>query len=657
MFIEVNKNKCFQSNQEYELTISDKESSFGSNENDPLNLELRSSCKKCGRIFTSKNFLLKHIENDHPNDDFLSAGNIQTKQYQCKVCSTTIKSAIGYLSHLKMHAARTPGIELSKLKTEAFPTLCHKIVLKESFPKRRNIGLLKKSIVKVFECDFCKHSFYKKSQLRLHVATHRNIFFCGSCEAQFESYVEFQEHEKSHIPLTTDNYIHKPFRLELNNSKEIQVKNSPREEVELVNKRDPRENGIEDKKNLESETPDEIFFTESSIKEENDMVYLDGDLTHPNFINQIHEDSGGKMKIISTRTDLWVKDFNNQESENIEENRNTEYCLVTPDKNLKILEEPLEQKSNGKLDDKSKMYMCGDCHAVFQTKSAVTNHISNHHLNDPESRKTFTEQIINGKYECTICKVTFGKKGSYELHVKSHEVSETPYLCSICGYKFVSKKNYKSHMGSHIQNITEKKKKWTKTSPKDLTCNICEEQFGTTSMLMTHLKVTHVFECKQCNQEFPASEHLKIHMRQVHRESKYICNLCGDHFSSQENTYNHMKSHRTEKSVDSIHEELDTPLRCKICHASLKTKYIMKCHMDKHKGVKNAFACDKCKMKFDKCWKFEEHKKKHDPQVDYDRPYACAVCKSRFLLETALKRHYLREHCTCVTSGKKKPRE
>ena len=648
-------------------TISnEKEQTITASECDPLTISdaFRTTCKYCGRIFISVAFLMKHIGKEHRPDEPSPkiAVKSKTKQYKCKVCNGMISSSIAYLSHLKMHAAKTPGIEIAKLRSEAFPSTQKKNVSKlieykdgeeteDSSRKFRKISLLRRSAQKDFKCDLCELSFAKKDKLRLHFKTHK-LFLCDTCGVKFSSEEDFREHIEIHKPKIADRYINKPFRIEIENAASIQ--NIQVEEKKAADKK----NNSDAFANLEVETESEISFVDVPIKQETEVPIID---IEDGSSSRIIENQEEEEARISTRLNLSnVGNENKVEVDIREENKNTNDFVYVSDDSTEETDPYLKVTIEKVLEDKNKMFVCWDCSAVFATKVGVTNHIFKQH---PNSKHSYSRHEIAVKFQCEICKLKFGTKEAYRSHLYRHMSTNsnlTKKVCNICGYEFINEKMFRFHMVNHAQKEHEEEKEKVKKlqvfDVKDLKCSICEEQFNTNSMLMTHLKSAHMFSCKKCNKEFQTQENLKIHLKEAHRESKYICNLCGDHFSSQERIYEHMVLHKTEKT-EKIHDQLEKPLRCKICHLTLKTMYSMKCHLDKHRGVKNAFACDKCDMKFDICSKLDEHRRKHVPKTDFDRPFVCTVCDSRFILETALKRHYLREHSTSVTNGKRKLRE
>lgn len=599
---------------------------------------------------------------DQTSPDIVSDPKI--KQYKCKVCNAMLSSAIAYLSHLKMHAAKTPGIEITNLRTEVFPSTDensssnpkkHKDIdeAKDLPRKFRKVSLLRRTARQDFKCDLCELSFPKKDELLLHFNMHK-IFLCDMCGDKFWRQEDFQDHKETHKPVIADRYINKPFRIEIENTPPVQ-------NIQVTEKETTEENNFDKSTNLEVKTESEICFVDVPIKEEKVIPIVDIE-EGPSSKHQILENQKENEARISTRLDLLKSEYKSKEEVDYrEESKDTNDLVYISDESSEESDPDLKEEIEKVLADRNKMYVCENCAAVFSTKVGVTNHILKEHPDDIESKNSYTRHEVDNKFLCAICNLNFGTVGTYELHLQRHmstSVNLTRKVCSICGYKFSSDKMYTLHMHNHRQRDYEenKAKKNRIFDLKDLKCIFCGEQFNTNSMLMTHLKSAHMLSCKQCNEEFETDESLKNHMRKTHRESKYICNICGDHFASQESIYEHIAVHGTGKT-EKIHDKLEKPLRCKICHATLKTTYTMKCHMDKHRGVKDAFACDKCEMRFDICSKLDEHLRKHEPKVDFDRPHACTVCDSKFILETALKRHYLREHFTYITSvtnGKRK---
>ncbi|XP_033216852.1 zinc finger protein 521-like isoform X2 [Belonocnema kinseyi] len=636
--------------QEFATISNEKEQTTTVLEHDPLSDEFRTTCKHCRRIFISTAFLMKHIEKEHvtaqTSPDIVKDPKV--KEYKCKVCNAMLSSAIAYLSHLKMHAAKTPGIEITNLRSQVFPSTSensfsnvaeHKDVdeAEDSPRKFRKVSLLRRTAKKDFKCDFCELTFPKKDELCAHFNIHK-LFLCDTCGDKFWRQEDFQEHMETHKPVITDRYINKPFRIEIENTLPVQ-------NIQVKEKETTGENNVDKSTNLEVEEESVICFVDVPIKEEKFIPIVD-----------IEEDPNSKDQILS-KSEYKSKD----ETENEEDSKDTNGLVNVSDESSEESDPQLKVEIEKVLADRHKMYVCENCAAIFSTKFGVTSHIYKEHPNDTISKNSYKKHEVDNKFLCAICNLSFGTVGDYELHLKRHmnaSFNLPRNVCSICGYKFSSEKMYKLHMRNHMEKGYEEKKP-TKHGILDLShlqCRFCGEQFSTNFMLMTHLKSAHMLSCIQCNEKFETDESFKNHMRKTHQESMFICNICGDHFASDESIYKHIVKHGTGKT-ENLHDKLEKPLRCKICHATLKTMYMMKCHMDKHSGVKDAFACDKCEMRFDICSKLDEHRRKHEPKVDFDRPYACTVCGNKYILETALKRHYVREHFThiaSVTNGKRK---
>ena len=122
---------------------------------------------------------------------------------------------------------------------------------------------------------------------------------------------------------------------------------------------------------------------------------------------------------------------------------------------------------------------------------------------------------------------------------------------------------------------------------------------------------------------------LKTHMKEVHGDRSYTCNLCGLTLSCQRNLNTHMISHTTPS------------IPCDQCGKLFKRKYAVKNHIKKfHMQIKEKM-CDQC----DKSFADARHLREHVLAIhDKLKPFGCEVCDFKCARIDNLNTHRKKSH-------------
>ncbi len=101
--------------------------------------------------------------------------------------------------------------------------------------------------------------------------------------------------------------------------------------------------------------------------------------------------------------------------------------------------------------------------------------------------------------------------------------------CNYCTKTFTSKYNFKQHLQRFHPDKVEKNS-LNEASKKSHACTVCGKKFqGTPSRLSRHMREVHAenrFECQVCGHFFPVRASLERHLQTVHRPVKLECPFC-----------------------------------------------------------------------------------------------------------------------------------
>ncbi|CAL8128477.1 unnamed protein product [Orchesella dallaii] len=318
---------------------------------------------------------------------------------------------------------------------------------------------------------------------------------------------------------------------------------------------------------------------------------------------------------------------------------------------------------------------CPDCDKIFGSREAMRRHMSQQHKPDAN------------QYICPVC----GKSIRTKDYLREHIVVFHPdtlnreglHQCSHCLMRFHRKYLLDDHLTRCLRNpnplkppkrrrgIQQHLKARQSKADKSFSCEICGILINKKTLLHQHMK-THKnskskskdnqevanqtqkepFVCDICGEQFLFRNTLTRHLTRRHgigsvAERKFLCQICGNGFTSNGNLLKHGVVHRDEKKF-----------ACHLCPYKSKVNASLKTHLVKvHGKVKGQeFALDdgaptrrKLNCRYPSCKQsfFEESELKLHVEQEHQAPndesgaptFMCNLCGRIFLNQQRLTRH------------------
>lgn len=171
-------------------------------------------------------------------------------------------------------------------------------------------------------------------------------------------------------------------------------------------------------------------------------------------------------------------------------------------------------KFHGIGEEKNKEVACQDCGRCFGTKAGLRYHRNVVHH-------------IGTEYVCEHCNKMFYYHVPYRSHLL-YAHGEKKVICETCGEKFFTI----SKLNTHINAVHRSAQSWA--------CDKCESKFTTYTAYRHHVNVKHLkiqHPCNYCSAQFRKKSSLMFHLW---KHSVYICQMCRESFSCNDDLRNHM---------------------------------------------------------------------------------------------------------------------
>ena len=164
------------------------------------------------------------------------------------------------------------------------------------------------------------------------------------------------------------------------------------------------------------------------------------------------------------------------------------------------------------------------------------------------------------RFKCPLCRYTRNTKSQIIKHIKTHEVSDGPFICEICNYQ----SNNRDQVNEHISTVHENSENMTHD------CRSCDSNFNSKTELNTHIIDQHKshkpcrnFATNSCEYDICRFNHVIL------KEKERICFKCGDRMSNQALLIMHMKqAHISEPCKNFLANKCSFGTKCMFSHSA-----------------------------------------------------------------------------------------
>ncbi|EDW85187.1 uncharacterized protein Dwil_GK12746 [Drosophila willistoni] len=172
-------------------------------------------------------------------------------------------------------------------------------------------------------------------------------------------------------------------------------------------------------------------------------------------------------------------------------------------------------------------------------------------------------------------------------------------------------------------------------------CKFCfkpQESFQLQQMLLEHISSEHdpeqPYNCPEpdCDEAFQDAASRTVHMKSVHVDKQFTCDVCGKKYGDRQNLRHHIEKYHS-----------DTDFECNMCEKRFFTKKSLKYHMKWHNPDRQ-LKCRHCDRLFISSVHLTKHMATHTQMASARKSEHCGLCGKAFIHLKTLRWHIYRQH-------------
>lgn len=539
---------------------------------------------------------------------------IQEILYRCDLCEKQFKDLSMLERHLRLH-----------LEGKLFNcTVCHKVFNYKGLLKRHMVVHTK---LKPYECHQCHKKFTQSNDLKIHLRLHTGVkpFKCEYCDLCFNQKQQLKNHRRKHTgerPFACDK-CEKKFSRRDHLKAHVKTHNNDHLRCQICGFTSRNIASLK-KHTLKHQNVEKLYQTDDK-----DNVSMS---EHPMFCRFCTK------KFKDTRR-LHKHEESHEKSGNFNCSicGQTYYRFETFEKHCKLHENGEREtifKQN--LDDDSQEYVgtmikieIDQDDEEVKPKAAKKKKIAQKDKSEmPNATLTGdTEEEESPDEDCTENTEDTNETEEAGEAVVTDNQKNTLYCCSHCGKMLPWNADLVKHMETHLPDKPgERPSDVTKTGIVQTTndgrylCSICGRHFTNLIALQSHIKNIHSMDISDYELNYKESEGVMMTADEIKSIEKQI----------QENLrftgcYSVLKN-ASKRHIKAISDDKDKPIfQCEICAKVVKRKENLERHRKLHSVI---HKCDVCNKTFKQRNHLETHKLiKHDTEGGTPIPEMIYVCE------------------------------